>query len=162
VEDWHAGEELIGLAEKLVHVETRGDRDLHDLWKRGAKIPAGLPRDDPRVARAYAARDRVRVYFALMEAMVDLAGLRALGRAVLFLQWRVLREPQPQQRLLREAAKLGISETTLERAKRRLRMESVRKGGIAGAGRWYVRRGTPEPEQPPTPKPKRGQMDLPL
>ena len=97
-----------------------------------------------------------------MGAMADLPGLRALGRAVLFLEWRVLREPQPQRRLLREAASFGISPRSLERAKRRLGMESVRKGGMAGAGRWYIRRGTLEPEAPPAPKPKRGQMHLPL
>jgi hypothetical protein len=156
--DWKVGEEFIGQAELLV-VGTQGDRDL---WKRGVDLRlADWTRDHDDVAAAYAARDKIRLYVALMGAMADLPGLRALGRAVLFLRWRVVKA-QPQRRLLREAASFGISETTLERAKRRLRMESIRKGGIAGAGRWYVRRAPQPEEQPPVKSPNRGQLRLPL
>jgi hypothetical protein len=135
--DWKVGEEFIGQAEMLV-AGTQGDRDL---WKHGAKPLLDWSRNDEGVVGAYVARDKVRIYSALMGAMADLPGLRAFGRAVLFLRWRVVK-PQPQRRLQREAASFGISETTLERAKRRLRMESVRIGGIGGAGQWYIRRQT--------------------
>jgi hypothetical protein len=44
--------------------------------------------------------------------------------------------------LLVEAQYCGISERTLEKAKEKLGLRSVRQGGLGPAGRWYWRRPT--------------------
>ena len=156
---WKVGDGLIGQAELLV-ISTRDDRDL---WKRGTKPSSDWAANDPKVGSAYAARDKVRLYVSLLDAMVRLSGLRALGRAVLFLSWRMAMGEQEQRRLVRQAAAIGISETTLDRAKQRLRMRSVRRGGIAAGGRWYVAKsGTPAKPKPEPSKPSGPQLPLPL
>jgi hypothetical protein len=68
----------------------------------------------------------------------------AIDEATAFLRERLESGPVKIDDLQREARKAGISERTLERAKRRLRVRSQRQGGAAGEGWWTWSLPTPQ------------------
>jgi hypothetical protein len=62
--------------------------------------------------------------------------LRRLEEAKVFLSQHLAAGPQPARVLLNAAAKAGIAERTLHRAKDLLMVTTEREGGYAGHGHW--------------------------
>ncbi len=140
---WALGDSLIGAAESLMLAYAqRGS----EVWKQGKQpFPFPTPFGDacralPEVRQAYEQRDMKLLYTRLLAAMSGLRRLRAVGRAMIFLEWRLALPPRaaiPLQQLWDDAAYVGISRPTLDRAKQRLPVQAIRKGGLGANGKWY-------------------------